>query len=51
MVEEDYRYIINSDDENSDEEEEDDEDLGGEKMGRNHGRWTTYKQKAMMTCR
>jgi len=50
VVEEDYGYVIDSDDENSDEEDEDDEDLGGED-GRNHGRWTTSKQKASMTCR
>jgi len=30
VVEEDYGYVIDSDDENSDEEDEDDEDLGGE---------------------
>ena len=30
VVEEDYGYVIDSNDENSDEEEEDDEDLGGE---------------------
>ena len=30
VVEQDYGYVIDSDDENSDEEDEDDEDLGGE---------------------
>ena len=30
VVEEDYRYVINSDNENSDEEDEDDKDLGRE---------------------